>query len=164
MAKNDNPGKQAAAFPLRMSPELREQLQAQADASGRSLNQEIISRLEKSVGPPPEIPKGLQEIVEAAKAGTDESLEEAAVRLVVQGIQSQAYRRAADAVAAAERYRNVAVHQLLLATNESIGDLLRYFAQVPGVDPERLAAASRQKDAVTRQIAHLDLYGPGAPR
>lgn len=143
-----------------MSPELRERLQAQAIASSRSLNQEIVDRLEKSVGRPPlEVPKGLRDIIEAATTGTtSESLEEAAVRLVVHGIQSQAYRHTAEARATAERYRNVAVHQLLVSTNEKFGELLRYLNQVQGLDSERLAAAARHKESVTRQIGQLDLF------
>ncbi|MCX4156175.1 MULTISPECIES: Arc family DNA-binding protein [Paraburkholderia] len=154
--------KQAAAYPIRMPPELRQELQQRADAAGRSLNQEIVDRLEKSVGPPPKIPKGLQQIVEAATAGTDESLEEAAVRLVVLGIQSQAHRKSAESAAAAERYRSVALQQLLASTNDRLGELLRYLASVRGIDPERVAAASRHKEAMSRHLGQLDLFGtPG---
>lgn len=159
METEKSSGKQSAAYPLRMTSELRQELQLHADAAGRSLNHEIVDRLEKSVGPPPKIPKGLQQIVEAAIAGTDESLEEAAVRLVVLGIQSQAFRKSAETAAAAERYRNVAVQELLLSTNEKLGELLRYLAKIPAVDPERIAEASMHKEAMSSYLARLDLSG-----
>jgi hypothetical protein len=162
METEKSSGKQGTAYPLRMTSELRQELQLRADAAGRSLNQEIVERLDKSIGPPPKIPKGLQQIVEAATAGTDESLEEAAVRLVVLGIQSQAHRKATESAAAAERYRSVALQQLLAATNERLAELLRYLSSVRGIDPERIAAASRHKDAMSRHLGQLDLFGkPG---
>lgn len=41
--------KQRMAYPLRMSPELREALEDNANRIGRSLHSEVIQRLEKSV-------------------------------------------------------------------------------------------------------------------
>ncbi|MCI3206537.1 MULTISPECIES: Arc family DNA-binding protein [Pandoraea] len=157
METEKSSAKQARAYPLRMSSELRRELGLQAEAAGRSLNQEIVDRLERSVGPPPKIPKGLQQIIEAATAGTDESLEEAALRLVVLGIQSQAIRKSSETAVAAERYRNVAVQELLVSTNERLGELLRYLAKVPAVDPEMIAAASMHKEAMSSYLARLDL-------
>jgi hypothetical protein len=90
------------------------------------------------------------------------SLEEAAVRLVVLGIQSQAHRESAESAAKAERYRSVALRELLASTNERLGDLLRYLSGVQGVDPERIAVALRHKNAMSRQLGQLDLFGtPG---
>ena len=40
---------QAKPYPLRMPDEMREQLQAMADESGRSLNAEIVYRLQQSI-------------------------------------------------------------------------------------------------------------------
>jgi plasmid stability protein len=157
MSDEKTGAKQATAYPLRMPSELREKLQARADAAGRSLNHEIVEILKKSVGPPPEVPRGLHQIVEAATTGTGESIEEAAVRLVVLGIQSQGFRQKAEAVAAAERYRTVALHQMLHAANEQLGELLQYLASVRGIDPDRLAAAQRHKESIARRVGQLDL-------
>ncbi|MEQ0776161.1 Arc family DNA-binding protein [Paraburkholderia tropica] len=148
--------KQAAAYPLRMPPELRQNLQDCADTAGHSLNNEIVERLKKSVVPP-KVPKGLQQIVEAATLGTGESLEEAAVRLVVQGIQSEPARKVAEARMAAERYRVVALQELLASTNAQLGELLRYLATARGIDAERLADVVRHREAVIRQMGQLDL-------
>ncbi|MCP3713560.1 Arc family DNA-binding protein [Paraburkholderia sp. CNPSo 3274] len=156
MSDEKTGAKQAAAYPLRMPPELRQDLQDCADAAGQSLNTEIVERLKKSVVPP-KVPKGLQQIVEAATLGTGESLEEAAVRLVVQGIQSEPARKAAEARMAAERYRVVALQELLASTNAQLGELLRYLATVRGVDAERLADVVRHREAVIRQMGQLDL-------
>ncbi|NHV25853.1 Arc family DNA-binding protein [Burkholderia sp. D-99] len=155
--------KQALAYPLRMPGELRQKLQASADVSGRSLNQEIVDRLEGSVGPPPEVPTGLRQIVEAAMTGGGESFEEVAVRLVVLGIQSQSFRQTAEALAAAERYRTVALHQLLIAANEQLSELLRHLNADRSIDAERLAEAMRHRDAIARQISQLGLALPAGP-
>lgn len=40
---------QAASYPLRMPTELRQRLEEAADASGRSMNAEIVTRLEQSL-------------------------------------------------------------------------------------------------------------------
>jgi len=40
---------QPKPYPLRMSEEMREQLQAHAEAGGRSLNAEIVRRLQQSL-------------------------------------------------------------------------------------------------------------------
>lgn len=149
--------KQAVAYPLRISPELRQKLQERADAAGHSLNQEIVESLKKSVGPPPDVPRGLHQIVEAATTGTSETIEEAAVRLVVLGIQSQGFRQKTEVLAAAERYRTVALHQMLHAANEQLGELLRYLATVQGIDPERLATAQHHKESIARRVGQLDL-------
>ena len=42
-------GYQIAAYPLRIPPDLRQQLQIGADENDRSLHREIIRRLEESV-------------------------------------------------------------------------------------------------------------------
>jgi plasmid stability protein len=157
MSEEKTGAKQAAAYPLRMPSEMREKLQARADAAGRSLNHEIVEILKKSVGPPPEVPRGLHQIVEAATTGTGESIEEAAVRLVVQGIQFEPARRVAEARTAAERYRVVALQELLASTNERLGELLRYLATVRDMDADRLADVVRHREAVIRQMGQLDL-------
>lgn len=52
MAKSPNrttaPTGQIAPFGLRMLPELREQIEAAAKASGRSMNAEIVARLQQT--------------------------------------------------------------------------------------------------------------------
>lgn len=47
-----------APYGLRMPPDLKERVQAAADASGRSMNAEIVHRLEQSFAPPIELPTG----------------------------------------------------------------------------------------------------------
>jgi hypothetical protein len=150
--------KQPAAYPLRMPLELRKAVQASADAAGHSLNNEIVSRLEKSIGPPPKIPRGLEDIVKAATMDTDESVEEAALRLVVAGIRSEDFRRSVQARDAAGRYREIAVHELLISTSEKFAELAHYIDQVPAADKERAAAAIRHSDAVRRFVRQLDLF------
>ncbi|MFC3208101.1 Arc family DNA-binding protein [Aquamicrobium soli] len=41
----------SSPFPLRMPKRLREQLQAAVDRGGKSLNDEVVKRLERSFGP-----------------------------------------------------------------------------------------------------------------
>lgn len=66
MAKSPNrttaPTGQIAPFGLRMLPELREQIEAAAKASGRSMNAEIVARLDGSfIGDPPRLKSGNSE-------------------------------------------------------------------------------------------------------
>ncbi|ANB71929.1 hypothetical protein AYM40_05735 [Paraburkholderia phytofirmans OLGA172] len=158
MQKEKLVAKQPSAYPLRMPPELREALQASADAAGHSLNNEIVARLEKSIGPPPKIPKGLEDIIKAASTDINESVEEAALRLVVAGIRSEDFRRSVQAKDAAGRYREIAVHELLISTSEKLAELAHYVGQVPAADRERAAAAIRHSDAVRRYVRQLDLF------
>jgi hypothetical protein len=158
MRKEKVEAKQSAAYPLRMTTKLREALQACADTAGRSLNNEIVERLEKSIGPPPKIPKGLEDIVKVASLDSNESVEEAALRLVVAGIRSEDFRRSVQARDAAGRYREIAVHELLISTSEKLAELARYIDQIPAGDKEKAAAAIRDSDAVRRYVRQLDLF------
>lgn len=54
---------QRAPYPLRMSDEMRNQLQEQANTAGRSLNAEILHRLQKSL-------EADHEVVEARTTST----------------------------------------------------------------------------------------------
>lgn len=158
MRKDKAETKQPAAYPLRMTTELRGALQAHADAGGRSLNNEIVERLERSVGPPPKIPKGLEDIIKVASPDSNESVEEAALRLVVAGIRSEDFRRSVQIKDAAARYREIAVHELLISTSEKLAELARYVDQIPVADKEKAAAAIRDSDAVRRYVRQLDLF------
>lgn len=51
MDKSPKPIANIAPFGLRMQPALREKVQSAADANARSLNQEIVNRLEQSLNP-----------------------------------------------------------------------------------------------------------------
>lgn len=44
--------KQLPSYPLRMPPEVREQVEAAAKSSGRSMNAEIVARLQESFAAP----------------------------------------------------------------------------------------------------------------
>lgn len=61
---------QAPSYPLRMPTGLRELLEKAAEENGRSVNQEIIARLEESFGNVPPLKRG--EIVEIVRITLDE--------------------------------------------------------------------------------------------
>jgi predicted transcriptional regulator len=61
---------QAPSYPLRMPDELRERLQEAAEESGRSMNAEIVTRLEASFVPRSELTRA--EVAAVVRATLDE--------------------------------------------------------------------------------------------
>ncbi len=76
--KSSNPDQKIAnivPFGLRMQPELKQQLEARARADGRSLNAEIVIRLEKSLKADATGPSWIKAAKQAAAGGSpDERL------------------------------------------------------------------------------------------
>lgn len=62
---NDSAPKQEPPYGLRMPPDLKARVKAAAEANNRSMNAEIVARLEKSLdGPAPDATENINRIVD----------------------------------------------------------------------------------------------------
>jgi hypothetical protein len=94
MAKAPNtttaPTGQIAPFGLRMLPEQREKIEEAARVSGRSMNAEIVARLQASFEDDKGLPEGVRMAVEDAAEDWGVSFEEALERAVIGGVSPNA--------------------------------------------------------------------------
>jgi len=112
--------KQPTAYPLRMPDDLRDKVEAVAQESGRSVNQEIVQRLADSFEAGKRLPKTVVEVVEKAAEINAWAFEDALLRYVVVGMQAEPLRRSAEEALQAERYRNMAARQLLVRSADQL--------------------------------------------
>lgn len=73
---------QATAYPLRLPPELKKRVEESAAAQGRSLNAEIIARLQSSFDSPTESLSEVGEKIEALKGQIENLTTRSAVMLL----------------------------------------------------------------------------------
>jgi hypothetical protein len=105
--------KQSTAYPLRMPEDLRDKIEATAQDTGRSVNQEIVQRLSDSFEAGKSLPKTVIEVVETAASANGQTFNDALLRFIVVGMQAEPLRKSAEEALQAERYRNIATRHLL---------------------------------------------------
>ncbi|HEF4777093.1 Arc family DNA-binding protein [Burkholderia multivorans] len=115
--------KQPTSYPLRMPEDLRERIEAVAQESGRSVNQEIVQRLSDSFQSGRSLPKSVTEVIEKASETSGRPFDDLLLRYIVVGMQADPLKTAADAALMAERHRGAAMEQLLLRTADALHHL-----------------------------------------
>jgi hypothetical protein len=112
--------KQSTAYPLRMPDDLREKVEAVAQESARSVNQEIVQRLADSFKVGKSLPETVTEVVEKAAQVSGQPFDDLLLRFIVVGMQAEPLRRSSEEALNAERYRGIAMRQLMLRTADML--------------------------------------------